>query len=125
MTMVVKNLCGESANVTWGKETKVFTKTDLEKGINLAAEFIDNPFSPSFLKVDSAIGAKQNFQTFMIKGQINSYPNFLTMMPNDEEVKTIVTSMTKKLWEKDEAMDTAAKALVTSVKHTITIAVLK
>ncbi len=125
MTLVVKNLGGESANITWGKDTKVFTRTDLEKGINLAAEFTDNPFTVAFMKIDGAVATKQNFETFMIKNQINAYPGLLANMPNDEDVKTVIATLTKKLWDKNDSQAKDVKTLITPIKHTITIAVLK
>ena len=40
---------------------------DLTKGINLAAEFRDNPFSAPFEKVSKAVFAKQDYETRQIK----------------------------------------------------------
>ena len=65
---MVRNLEAGQAEVTWGAITKTFTKAELENGINLAAEFLDNPFSAPFQELDRAVGAKQNFETQMIKG---------------------------------------------------------
>ena len=45
--------------MTWGAASKTFTKEELEKGVNLAAEFAENPFGEPFRKVESMIGAKQ------------------------------------------------------------------
>ena len=39
--------------VTWGKTSKEFSASQLKEGINLAAEFLDNPFSEAFQKVDA------------------------------------------------------------------------
>jgi hypothetical protein len=47
----------------------VFSKEQLAAGINLAAEFIDNPFSAPFAQVMDAVGAKQAFETGMVKKQ--------------------------------------------------------
>jgi len=43
--LVVNNLPGQAAEVTWWKATKTFSKADLEAGINLADAFLDTPFS--------------------------------------------------------------------------------
>ena len=65
---VVRNLEAGQAEVTWGAITKTFPKAELENGINFAVEFLDNPFSAPFQELDRAVGAKQNFETQMIKG---------------------------------------------------------
>ena len=67
-TLVVKNAKSDRLKVTWGKESKTFSRDELEKGVNLAAEFRETPFATAFQKVDNAVGAKQNFETQMIKG---------------------------------------------------------
>ena len=58
--LVVTGLQWDKAKVTWGTEGKVFSKQALETGINLAAEFLDNPFKDAFAKVDAAVLEKQN-----------------------------------------------------------------
>jgi lysophospholipase L1-like esterase len=65
---------GKAANysVTWGETTRVFPAKTLAKGINLAAEFPDNPFSAAFQKVDAAILKKQDFETDQIKNKFHS-----------------------------------------------------
>lgn len=54
-------------SVTWGRGTRVYTREELEKGINLAADFPDNPFRPAFAKVFDAVLAKQQYETRQIK----------------------------------------------------------
>ena len=39
----------------------------MAKGINLADEFVENPFTSAFKKVDSAVVAKQAYETKQIK----------------------------------------------------------
>lgn len=53
--------------VIWGDSEKVFTRDQLLKGINLAEEFVVNPFSPAFKRVDQAVAAKQAYETRQIK----------------------------------------------------------
>ncbi|MDX1951127.1 MAG: SGNH/GDSL hydrolase family protein [Verrucomicrobiota bacterium] len=53
--------------VTWGESSKSFDAAVLKEGINLAAEFPQNPFSEAFAKVDEAVGAKQAYETRQIK----------------------------------------------------------
>jgi lysophospholipase L1-like esterase len=66
LTLVVKNGKG-SYRVVWGSEGKTFTAEQLAHGINLAEEFVNTPFGEAFAKVDSAVAAKQAFETKQIK----------------------------------------------------------
>lgn len=53
--------------VTWGKETKEYAAADLEKGVNLAADFIEHPLLDPFRKVWDAAAKKQAYETRQIK----------------------------------------------------------
>ncbi|MGE9290148.1 MAG: SGNH/GDSL hydrolase family protein [Puniceicoccales bacterium] len=63
----VEGLQTDSARVTWGKESKEFTAAELEAGINLAAEFLENPFTGAFRKLDAAVSTQQRFEIFYLK----------------------------------------------------------
>jgi lysophospholipase L1-like esterase len=67
LTLIVKNAGAKEYQVTWGDQTKSFTGEQLTHGINLAAEFPENPFTAAFAKVDAAIAAKQAYETKEIK----------------------------------------------------------
>ena len=126
LTLVVKNLDGASAKVTWGAASKVFKKEDLEKGINLAAEFPDNnPFVDSFRKVEALIGAKQSFETGMIKSMITTFPRLVDSLGKDKAVEASVEGLRKQLFEVQEKMDASVRSAVRPVKHTITVAAEK
>ena len=60
LLLVVQNGTAKSYQVTWGKETKSYPAEQLAKGVNLAEDFVVNPFSIAFKKVDEEIAAKQN-----------------------------------------------------------------
>jgi lysophospholipase L1-like esterase len=62
-TLVVTNPGADRVNITWGNQTKEFSAADLAKGINLAAEFLDNPFGAPFADVQKAIQEKQGRET--------------------------------------------------------------
>src|SRR5205823_570377 len=66
-TLIVKAAKADKVKVTWGKMTKTFTKEQLEKGVNLAAEFDETPFATAFQEVEKLVSAKQNFETPLIK----------------------------------------------------------
>ena len=67
LTLVVKSAPAGGCEVAWGDGRKKFTADQLAQGINLAAEFIDNPFLPAFEKVDAAVAAKQAYETRQVK----------------------------------------------------------
>lgn len=71
------NLVAEKAQapaylVTWGTQSKRFTAEQLQKGVNLAAEFPANPFCAAFAKIDAAVAAKQEYETKQIKEAFRS-----------------------------------------------------
>lgn len=53
--------------VTWGTESRTYTAAQLAKGVNLADEFVQNPFSDAFARVDAAVAKKQEYETRQIK----------------------------------------------------------
>jgi hypothetical protein len=63
----ISNPKAESYKVTWGAESKTFTAADFKNGINLAAEFHNNPLVAPFQAIQSAVTAKQAFETKQIK----------------------------------------------------------
>jgi hypothetical protein len=67
--LTLKATGGTSANyqVTWGSETKTFSKEALAAGINLAAEFEGHPLAAAFEKIWKSVGAKQDYETRQIK----------------------------------------------------------
>ena len=72
LTLKVKSARAAQYAVTWGETTRVFPAKALANGINLAAEFPDNPFCDAFQKVDEAILKKQNFETEQVKSKFHS-----------------------------------------------------
>ena len=68
----LKNCSADQYNIQWGDQQKTFTAEQLEKGINLAEEFLNNPFYASFRKVDEAVGNKQNYETRQIKDMFHN-----------------------------------------------------
>ena len=67
LLLVVKDGSASGYKVTWGQETKSYSSAQLAKGVNLAEDFVVNPFSLAFKKVDETIAAKQNYETRQIK----------------------------------------------------------
>jgi lysophospholipase L1-like esterase len=121
-TLVVKNLGSAKAKVTWGAASKSFSKEDLEKGINLAAEFAETPFGDAFRKVEAMIATKQNFETGMIKTVINQFPNMIKSTGQDKEVEASVEALRKQLIDTQEKLGASVRSAMLPVKHTITVA---
>jgi lysophospholipase L1-like esterase len=128
-TLVVKNLGAEQGKVTWGGQSKVYTRADLEKGVNLAADFANNPFVPAFNKVVNAVAQKQWYETTLVKQLLTQQPGYLAnlrnFLPKDApEVATLTAtyeSINKQLWAREEKQMDDVIAAVVPVKHTITI----
>ena len=69
--LIVKGTSGRNGKITWGSGTRTYTPAELERGINLAAEFIQNPFSQAFQAVDEAVAKKQAYETRQIKSEFH------------------------------------------------------
>ena len=119
--LVVKNLAAGQAEVTWGGVSKTFSKAQLEQGINLAAEFIDNPFVKPFQDLDRVVGEKQNFETHMIKSVVTQFRSLREMCKDDPEVAPLLNTLYQKLADKQERMQENARAAVRPVTHKLII----
>jgi hypothetical protein len=105
---------GKSYKVTWGTESRTFLGAQLERGINLAAEFPCNPFCAAFAKVDAAVAAKQAFETTQIKQDFRS-----------PEAKTDMEAVAARTEKKREPLAEAIQAAFVPVTHTIKIELVK
>jgi lysophospholipase L1-like esterase len=72
LTLRVTGLKGSVGRVTWGGKSKDFTAAALASGVNLAAEFPDNPTLASFAAIWKAVGEKQAYETKQIKTLLHS-----------------------------------------------------
>ncbi|MCA9262687.1 MAG: SGNH/GDSL hydrolase family protein [Planctomycetales bacterium] len=62
------------ATITWGGASRTYSARQLADGINLAAEFTNNPFGDAFERVDNAVAAKQEFETRQVKQIFHGRP---------------------------------------------------
>ena len=116
----VTGLQTPAAKVSWGTETKTFTKDQLSAGVNLAAEFPRTPFDEPFAHFQAAVAEKQNFETFMIKQIVTDFrliPDFST----DVEAQAAAKVLSGKLMKRWEALDTTARERLVPVTFTIRI----
>ncbi len=105
----VSHLDAPTASITWGSQTRQFSREQLASGINLAAQFDQTPFDTTFARVMQAIGNKQEFENYMIKGTSNYFGN--DNGGNFDE----------NMIEIDGQMDAAVKQMLLPVRHTISI----
>jgi lysophospholipase L1-like esterase len=117
-TLVVKNPPGEKLKVTWGATSREFTAADLQKGINLAAEFLDNPFSKPFQAVDTKVMEKQVYETMAIKSTLNSALTWKKTLP---EESATVDRLSQSLVVKVKAKTADVRAAVVPVSHSIKV----
>ena len=121
LVLKVKGVTAAKAKVTWGNETKEFSKEQLEKGINLAAEFSQTPFDGAFAKLNGAVGNKQNFETYMIKSIITNFRSFPAELKSDAETVAALQTLVKRLHARQQQLDSEARATLVPVKHTVTV----
>lgn len=115
--LVVRGAQGK-VKVTWGKTSKEFAAADLAKGINLAAEFLDNPFSEPFTKVEGAIARQQGMEVGLIKNLLHNLPAYQRAVPEEAPA---IERIAAGLVRQDKEAREAAAAAVQPVKHTIKI----
>jgi hypothetical protein len=113
--LVVTNARAEKYKITWGETSREFSAQQLASGINLAAEFLDNPFLDPFKQVDEAVRAQQNFETAMVKGLVH-----MTRFELPDETKLledVVAATTKK----QQALSRRVSESIKPVTHTLRI----
>jgi hypothetical protein len=108
--LLAKNGNAPLYRVTWGRESKTFTARQLRDGINLAAEFRDNPFGEAFARVDAAVAAKQAYETKQIK-----------QIFHGAEGKADMEAAVAKTEREREPLAAAIQAAFLPVTHTIKI----
>lgn len=117
-SLVVKNATAPKLKVTWGANSRAFTAAELEKGINLAAEFLDNPFSEPFATVEKAIKEQQVFDTTATKSLLHSLLLWRQLLPDQLEA---YGKMEQAAVEKDRVLRVQSRAAIVPVTHTIKI----
>ncbi|HEX3133654.1 MAG TPA: SGNH/GDSL hydrolase family protein [Planctomycetota bacterium] len=120
--LVVTNIGAPKAKVTWGKESHEYSAADLEKGVNLAADFLDNPFSEPFRQVEGVIFQKQNMETPLVKQALHDLPVYTTLVPDEKAAFERVADV---LVKKDVDARAGATAAVKPVTHTVVIQAVK
>lgn len=112
-TLTVKNGKASRYKVAWGRDDHTYTSAELAKGINLAEEFPENPFSEAFGAVDKAVGEKQAYETRQIKTLFHG--------PEGAADKELTATLTEKA---RAPLAAAIKKAFVPVTHTLEITAL-
>jgi hypothetical protein len=120
--LIARNLGAGRAKVTWGKASRELTAAQLERGINLAAEFLDNPFSQPFAQVEEQIRRNQGGENYIIGELLHVLPIYEQYLPSEKAVTDQVFAV---IASKCRAARDASLAAVKPVKHTIRIEPMK
>jgi len=116
--LVVTNGGAGHLKVTWGKESRVFSAAQLEQGINLAAEFMDNPFAEAFASVDKAVREQQAFEGPAVNNFLHNLPEWNRLLP---EEKAALDQLKMATVQKAEMLGQASRAAVVPVRYAIKI----
>jgi len=117
----VKGVSTPFAEVKWGKASKTFSARELSNGVNLAADFLDNPFRPAFDAVMEAVGEKQAFETMMIKSVITNHRQLRSDFAADAEMQAAMTCIGERLMHRQKQWCTQVRNKVTPVRHVIEV----
>ena len=118
--LTVSNL-QTAADVKFGGSTKSFSKQQLSDGINLAAEFPENPFVGPFNQVLNAVAQKQVFETQMIKGLITNFRQLRGPLAEDDEVRSAMNTLRRKMTEVNDAAHEKARSAVQPVTYKLVV----
>jgi len=116
--LVVKNAKPGQYKVTFGKASQTYSAEQLTQGINLAADFLDNPFGDQFRQVENTIRDQQNYETQLIKNYFHMFPDLKKAAP--DEAASLDRVMAS-LMNKEVQLRQASAAAVQPVKYSIKI----
>jgi hypothetical protein len=115
--LTAKNAKAGKYRVSWGNESRTFTAEQLTSGVNLAAEFEDNPFTTRFAMIDAAVDGKQAFETREVKN--------LFRVSGDKDTREQIAAQTDKVLKGAErehaALEAAVRAAYAPVTYTLSV----
>jgi lysophospholipase L1-like esterase len=112
LQLIVTGASSGRVKVTWGKSSKAFDAAELAKGVNLAAEFLDNPFSGPFKEVERAVFKQQQYEAIGAHSIWRSLTESWRERDSSWDEATV---------QRVRELEAAARAAVKPVKHTLTI----
>jgi lysophospholipase L1-like esterase len=117
--LVVKGLTTAKAKITWGGTTKEYASADLAKGINLASEFLVNPFVVQFQRVHGMVQNQEQQETQLSQTFMHNVATWKqNFAPGADAAfdQVIASAMTQ-----HNALFKQAADLVIPIQHTIKI----
>jgi lysophospholipase L1-like esterase len=120
-TLRVLNLTTDKAKVTWGSQSKDFTREQLEAGVNLAAEFTKTPFDNDFAALTNAITQKESYETILIKNLVTHMRVIADEAKEDPKVAEALKKLKKKLADEHAKQDANVRKAIKPVTHTIKV----
>ena len=119
LRLVVKGAdAAKRYRVTWALSTKEFAGADLAAGINLAAEFLDNPFCEPFQQTEAVIRKQQEYETSLTKVLLHMLPQYKDAVPDEAEALDRIAA---KAIARDEALAQASAEAIVPVRHVIKV----
>jgi lysophospholipase L1-like esterase len=121
LVLVVGGLKSAAAKIVWGGEAMEFGREQLERGVNLAAEFRSTPFDADFAGLTHAVGEKQEFETLAIRNLVTGFRMLDAHAGADAgfaAARETVTSMVREIHALKEA---AARRVLVPVRHRIRV----
>jgi len=115
----VTNAPAKGMKVTWGKESKAFSASQLEEGINLASEFLDNPFCEPFQKVQAAVQAQQDYEGMAVYGILRPIGWWRKELFSDPKDLQAIDQISQTTLAKAQTLQEKASAAVVPVRHQI------
>ena len=116
----------DKVRVTWGSTSKTFSASEAASGINLAAEYLNNPFSESFKKILAAVRKKQDWETPFYRDRlcrISSLKNDIKDI--DPDLAASLDQLAPALIQVHARMSETLSASVVPVLHAIKVEVVK
>jgi lysophospholipase L1-like esterase len=124
-TLKVVNLGSAKAKVTWGSQSKEYTRAQLEAGINLAAEFTKTPFDNDFAALTNAITQKESYETILIKNLVTHMRVIATEAAEEPKVAAALVKLKKNLAAEHAKQDANVRRFIKPVTHTIKVEEVK
>jgi len=121
LTLQVKNLGSAKAKVTWGSQSKEFSREQLEAGINLAAEFTKTPFDAAFNDLSNAVSQKEIFETTLVKNLVTHMRVIAAEAAEEPKVAAALAKLKKKLADEHAKQDANVRRFIKPVTHTIKV----
>ena len=121
LMLVVRSLPAGEYDVKWGQKQQSFSSEQLTSGINLAAEFIENPFQSTFHKVMEQVAVKQAFETKMIKGIVANTRLLKQEFKGDDDFSRLMEALINKMMIRQKEYNDKVSTAVVPLRHTVSI----